>query len=365
MDKPSKWDRPVLLVIPDQIDGEPGGLNSFLGNWLAKYIQKRRNTIRFLLPANDTQGIFTDEELIYSARCSFLCSPEGWGSDSVYRSLRADFDRPLRGSLKSRFNRVAILRKWFFQQPQTCVFDVEKITEQGGEVPSAVENKILSDLFDRNDFRNFVLVRAKDSDFIGSVMDDLIEPPPPNMGDAMPFLGETKLYEFILNIVSTGEIVLNVAGTWIGRRPEDTSPEEALRYIRSKAFRTGQEMRQIQLGLPGAVGGGTVTVQPVPVTKKESTIPPIHPPQPIPLTVINDPKIILPEIKTKKSTEPTTPLNLIGCFETWGISSSQTIESARIEFSGLTAQQIKQILQRVPSTFKANLDISFKEGGQE
>ena len=63
---------------------------------------------------------------------------------------------------------MAILRKWDFQQPQNCVFDIEKITEQGGEIPSAVEAKILSDLFDINEFKNFVLERAKDSDFVGS-----------------------------------------------------------------------------------------------------------------------------------------------------------------------------------------------------
>ena len=281
---------------------------------------------------------------------------------------------------------MAILRKWDFQQSQNCVFDIEKITEQGGEIPSAVEAKILSDLFDLNEFKDFVLKRAKDSDFVGSLMDDLTEPPPPNVGEAIPFLGETKIYEFILTIAAGGDIVLNVGGTWIGRRAEDASDQDTLRYIRSKAFRTGQEMRQIQLGLPGAVGGGAVTIastatiagQPVPVIATPGTtngnvgsFPP---------TLYNDgqtgsnvtavlgkaaPPVILPDTKSKKSVEPATGINLSGCFETWGISSSQSIESARIEFSGLTAQQIKQILLRIPSTFKATLDITYKEGGQE
>ena len=387
IDKPSKWDRPVLLVIPDQIEGDKSDLNSCLGAWLAKHVQKRRNTIRFLLPAADSQGIYSDEELIYSARCSFLCSPEGWGADTTYRNLRQDFDRPLRGALKSRFNRVAILRKWDFQQPQNCLFDVEKITEQGGEIPSAIEAKILSDLFDRNDFKNFVLKRAKDSDVVGSLMDDLIEPPPPNMGDAIPFLGETKIYEFILDIAAGGDIVLNVSGTWIGRRAEDISNEDARRYIRSKAFRTGQEMRQIQLGLPGAVGGGTVTVPAVPAAGTQTGAGVVIPPEAIsgngnlfPPTTPSDggivggtgepggivgitPPATLLDTKSKKSAEPATGINLSGYFETWGISSNQLIESARIEFSGLTAQQIKQILQRIPSTFKATLDITYKEGG--
>jgi hypothetical protein len=47
------------------------------------------------------------------------------------------------------------------------------------------------------------------------------------------------------------------------------------------------------------------------------------------------------------------------------VPTSQAIETARIEFSGLTAQQIKQVLQRIPSTFKATLEISYKDGGEQ
>lgn len=385
-DTPMKWDRPVLLVVPDQIQGGPSEISSVLGPWLAKHVPKKRNTIRFLLSVPDTPSLFTDEELLYSARCSFLCSREGWGSDVTYKTLHQDFDRPLRASLKARYNRFAILRQWDFQQPQLCIFDVEKFTEHGGDIPGAVEAKILSDLFDQNDFKQFILKRAKDSDFVGAIMDDLTEPPPPNAGETIPFLGETKTYECLLNIAAGGDLVLNVGGSWVGRRPEDTSSVDALRYIQSKAFRSGQEMRQVQLGLPGAVGGGTITV-PKPLT---DSAPPFgtdatHPPQ----TMIESepwyppgttgmggasaeteglvegdrPEVQTsrPILKSRKSEGPTTGINLSGCFETWRLPASQTIETARIEFFGLTAQQIKQILQRIPSTFRATLEIAYKD----
>ncbi len=382
-DRPAKWDRPVLLVVPDQIEGGQTGINASLGAWLAKYVQKRRNTIRFLLPATDTQSLFSDEELVYSARCSFLCSRDGWGSDTTYHALHQDFDRPLRTSLKSRFNRFAVLRKWDFQQPQNCVFEIEKITEQGGDIPTAVEAKILSDLFDQTEFKKFVLKRARDSDFVGSMMDDLTEPPPPNAGEAIPFLGETKIYEFVLSIAASGDLVLNVNGTWIGRRSEDATEEDALRYVRNKAFRTGQEMRQIQLGLPGVVGGGTVTVpNPLPGGTMQpntgGTIPQAGggTGTPYPSTTSGGGGTVvepngansseaIPATKSKKSEEPATGINLSGCFETWGVPTSQTIEKARIEFSGLTAQQIKLILLKIPSTFRANLEIIYKDGGEQ
>ena len=63
-------------------------------------------------------------------------------------------------------------------------------------------------------------------------MDDLIEPPPPDTGEAIPFLGETKIYESILDIAAEGQLVLNVSGTWIGRRPEDVTEDDARRYIK-------------------------------------------------------------------------------------------------------------------------------------
>lgn len=383
-DKPAKWDRPVLVIIPEQI--QTGiNLNTTLGSWLATHVPNKRNTVRFLLLGADENNLYSDVELTYTARCSYLCSREAWGIDSVYRGLHQDFDRPLRQILKARFNRFAILRKWDFQSPQNCLFDVEKISVQGDNIPGAVEAKILSDLFDQTDFKTFILSRAKDADFVGSVMDELIEPPPPNAGDAIPFLGETRTYEFIIDIAAEGDIFLNVGGSWIGRRSEDSSDEDAKRYIRPKAFRTGQEMRQIQLGLPGSVGGGTVSGSQKPPDSPKTGV--THPlpysggtPAGGPTTTAggeggqpgtpgipglpglpNKPLIIT---QNRKSDEPATGINLSGCFEKWGISSEKALASVNIEFQGLTVQQVKQILQKIPSTFKASLEVTFHEGGE-
>jgi len=383
-DKPPKWDRPVLIVIPEQMQ-TGANLNTTLGTWLAKHVLTKRNTVRFLLLGADENGLYSDTELTYTARCSFLCSREGWGIDSTYRGLHQDFDRPLRQILRARFNRFAILRKWDFQSPQNCVFDVEKISEQGPNIPKAVESKILSDLFDQTDFKTFVLQSAKDSDFVGSLMDDLMEPPSSYTDDALPFLGETRTYESIIDIAAEGDIVLNVGGNWIGRRSEDSSDEDAKRYIRPKVFRTGQEMRQVQLGLPGSVGGSAVSVPKEPLEPVTTLFPegnlPIYPnvtgnngtpavaedetndnPGLIGLPGLPGKPFIIPQ--TRKSEEPATGINLSGCFEKWGIGSEKTLGSAKIEFQELTAQQVKLILQRIPSTFKASLEITFQEGGE-
>ena len=375
-DKPAKWDRPVLIVIPDKINSGKN-INKVLGDWLVKHVPNKRNTVRFLLLGVDEHSLYSDTELIYTSRCSFLCSPKGWGADTTYRSLHQDFDRPMRQILKSRFNRFAVLRKWDYQSPENCRFDIEKITEHGANIPSAVESKILSDLFDQTTFKSYVELRAKDSDFIASLMDDLMEPPP-NGEDAIPFLGETKVFEYILDIAAEGDIVLNVGGTWIGRRSEDNTDVDARRYIRSKAFRTGQEMRQIQLGLPGSVAGGPVSVP----NKPTGGIIPTN--YPVGSTggsagPLGDGELVeggavpgLPGLPNKplvltknhKSDEPANGINLSGYFEKWGISSDKKLDSVKVEFQGLTAQQIKQILQRIPSTFKASLEILLQDGDE-
>jgi len=376
-DRPDKWNQPVLLVIPEQIEGGNANINACLGAWLVKHVSGRRNTARFLLLASGAKGLYNDEELTCTARCSYLCSPDAWGGgDATYKELHKDFNNPLRENLKKRFGRFAILQKWDFQNPENCAFHIEKISKQGGDIPGAVDGKIRSDLFDQTDFKKFVLQRAKDSDFIGSVMDDLTNPPPPNTDEAIPFLGETKAYERILDIAAQGDIVLNVGGEWIGRRAEDTSEEDALRHIRLKAFRTGPEMRQIQLGLNGVVGGSTIapgaqTVTPVqPISRGGSQTGGTTPAGGSDGHTGNAGVGGIGEVRvgmtqTKRSDELATGINLSGYFERWGIASTQKIDSAKIDFSELTAQQIKQILQRIPSNIKAKLEITYKGGDEE
>ena len=88
-DKPQYWDRPVLLVIPENIDTPQQSINAVLGNWLKSHLDKRRNTVRFLLTKND---LFTDKNLILLSRSCFLCSKEAWGQDRVYYSLSGKYN---------------------------------------------------------------------------------------------------------------------------------------------------------------------------------------------------------------------------------------------------------------------------------
>jgi len=365
LDKPSKWDRPVLIVIPEPLQTTEENRVSSLGKWLATYVTAKRNTVRFLLLADGEKGIYSDTEILFCSRCSYLTSI-AWRDDSKYRVLKEEFDKPLRDLLKKRFDKFAVLRRWNYQEPVQCVFDVERVTAQGGEIPNAVEKMIVEDLFDPAEFQSLVLERARESCLVGDLLDELSEPPPPDTKDAIPFLGETATYEEVLKIVARGKVLVNVGGTWVGRLPEHSSAEEALRFVRSRAFRSGQEMRQIQLGEPAAVGGTTVTgpgPQPpvLPPQRPTGGQPPVVPP------ITPPPGPISPgSIEVRQTEEATTGINLSACFEKWGVDASTVLNTAKIEFSNLTVQQVKQILTRLPSSFKASMEVTFtKEGDDE
>jgi len=366
-DKPTKWDSPVLIVMPEPVQIGEGNYIETLGKWLATHVTEKRNTIRFLLHADGEKGIYRDGDILFSSRCSYLTSI-AWRDDPKYRNLKEEFDKPLRDALKKRFDRFALLRRWNFQSPEQCVFAMERVTAQGGEIPTAVEQIIVDDLFEPEDFQSLVLERARESCLVGELLNDLTEPPPPGTKEALPFLGETATYEELLKIVAQGKIVVNVAGTWVGRLPEHATDKEALGYVRSKAFRSGQEMRQILLGLPSAVGGTTVKGP-----GHHYPLPPQPPPEKIwenpkapPLTPEHGPKTpVSGPPKVRRTEEATTGINLTACFEKWGIDPSTVFDTAKIELSNLTVQQVKQILTRLPSSFKASLEVTFVKEGDE
>lgn len=378
-DKPNRWDRSVIIVVPASFHSVVTGKISDLGKWLAENVPVKRNTIRFLIASGD-KGLFDDIELRFLARCSYLTS-KAWRDDPKYLALKRDFDTPLRNILKARYDRFAVLRRWDYQNPENCVFDVERIGAQGAEIASAIESKLRSDLFDPAEFNQLILRYAQNSATVGEILDEISEPPASLDTDAIHFLGATQIYEEILKIAAKGSIVLNVDGNWIARSSDHQDEEEAFRYIRSKAFRSDQEMRRVQLGLPGATGGSTVTgpavtrpERPQPVGGQPVTTPPgglfggdvpegggLTPGG----TVITPGGTrgvpTLPQAKIQRSEEANIGINLCGYFEKWGIDPSTTLKNAKIEFANLTAQQIKQILQRLPSAFRASLEISYDE----
>lgn len=385
-DHPTRWNQPILVVIPSPVDISDNNNIAALGEWLAAHVPRRRNTIRFLLPAAGARSIYEDDEIVFAARCSYLTS-FAWKNDQKYRALSTEFAKTLRTSLQARFDRFAILRRWDFRSPKQCVFDVETIGAQGGDTSFKIEEKILRDFFDAAEFQRRVHDYARESWSVGRLLDELAEPPASSEVDAIPFLGDTAIYEELLKITAKGDIALNVGGAWVVRPRDVDDADKAYRTVRQQAFRSGQEQRAVELGLPGMIGGDTVPgPKPQPTTVTQWPAPAA--PAPAESTLRNghgEQGYLMPQMqptssdvslgtmtgpvvqskvrgsKTRKTDEPKTGINLSGFFEKWGMSTSARLTSAKIEFNNLSVQDLKQILQRIPPSFQAMLDVTYEE----
>jgi hypothetical protein len=391
-DAPNRWDRPVLLVMPSPLAASGKGVVAGLGRWLAKHVPAKRNVIRFLLAAADAKGIYEDDELRMLARCSYLTSI-AWKDEPRYRALSREFDTPLRDKLKERFDRFAVLKRWDFPNPDDCRFEVERVGAKGGEIPAKVEELLVKRLYDPTEFQKLVLAYAAKSATAGDILDEIVEAPGAPDKDAMAYLGDTQTCEEILKVAAKGKIILNVDGTWVSRLPEHADEDDALRFIRARAFRSGQDMRRVQLGLPGAAAGSAVSGPRAAgagagTTTSTSAQPGAGQPGSVPPgglfggsggatggTVIaggTGTAVVgggttpgaAPIAKTQRADEPQLAINLAGCFERWGIDAGTTLTSAKIEFRNVNAQQVKQILQRLPSSLKASLEVSYNEEAQ-
>ena len=367
-EQPNKWNKLVLLIIPAAFP-DNSSINVELGKWLAEKVSARRNTVRFLIQ-NGTKDIFADHDLLFAARCSYLCSQEAWGSAPEYRALRNEFDKMLEGELVPRFNRFAVLRKWNYQNPAQCEFETEHLEATGTDIPSNVEESIEKNIFDLTEFKNIILNSAKEGMKVGEVLSEMLEPIPAP-ADVLAFLGEQKSLSLIQELAAQGKIALNVDGTWYRKEPGQ-SLDDARRSIRNKTTRTGNEMNRILLGLPDVAGGNNVVTTPPQQTgSTTSTTQPPHP-NPVPFPIPNPPDESgtgitlppappLPPVPSEQTRHApfTNGVTLTGNFETWGLKPNQKLKKATLNIEGITVQALKTFILRLPSTNKASLDVTF------
>jgi len=371
--QPARWDKPILIVLPAPVNIDAANHALGLASWLVAHVTERRNTIRFLIPRAGTLPLFTDADLIFQARCCYL-THKAWSTESKYHNIRAEFDRPLTTALKNRFDRFTILRRWDFQAPAQCVFELESVAELAPTLPRQIEDKIKADLFDATAFEQFVVQYAQQPRTVGTLFCELAEPPTSANTDAIPFLGDTQIYEELLRLAARGRIAVNVNNTWFTRSHDDDDDETAYRRIRRPASVSGPEQRAAQIGLPSVAGGGAVAGTPVqpPDTATRTPQPPAthsgQPTGPQPTTPtsqpprLGQPALPLPPVPvTRRTDTESNTITLIGKLEEWGITPDKTLTSANVRFTNLTAQQLRRILQQIPSAHRANLEITFEQ----
>lgn len=369
-EQPERWDdRLPIIALPE----EPERLDAALGRWLRDQLQKRRNTVRFLLPRNGTTNAFLDRDLLILARAEMKAQEWG-GQNPEYKKLHKEFEGTLRDNLKKRFDRFAVLQRWNFADPAQCRFSVERLEKQGAQIPEAIEAALTSDLFVPEDFEDLVLEFASNNESLGKLLRELQEPRPAGQ-DCIPWLGETAMKERLLRLCAKGRIAINLRGMEYLQTNPGEDEEAAWRRLRPKLSLTGRHLDDVFVMLPSAVpatGGATPPVSPPPGGGSGGLFgggatPPAPPvpggetptgtdaPQPGGIfgggTTTSKPRIPL-------SNPPTSPLNLIGKIEGWGIGPATRVAGVSIKVSTATGAQLKELLKKLPEgmTFELNLE---------
>jgi len=371
-EQPERWDdRLPILVLPE----EPENLDQRLGQWLKDHLQKRRNTIRFLLPRSGSSNAFQDRDLLILARAE-MKAQEWSGRDPEYKKLHTEFQGALRDNLKKRFDRFAVLHRWDFSDPNQCVFSVESLKKQGAQIPEGIEEALSNDLFVPEDFEDLVLEAAADNSAIGKLLRELQEPRPAGQ-DCIPWLGETAMKERVLRLCARGKIAINLRGLEYLQTQPGEDEDTAWKRLRPKLSYTGRQLDEVFLMEPSAVpttggstlpapqppaggdggglfGGGTT---PPPSTGGDTSTGGDGPPAGGEIFgggssgAGGKPRIPL-------SNPATSPLNLIGKLEGWGIGPATQVAEVSIKVAAANGAQLKEMLKKLPDgmTFELRLE---------
>lgn len=372
-EQPDRWDdRLPMLVLPE----EPDHIGPTLGQWLKDHLQKRRNTIRFLLPRSGSLNAYLDRDLLILARAE-MKAQEWSAQNPEYKKLHTEYQAALRDLLKKRFDRFAVLHRWNFADPSQCLFSVETLKRQGSQIPEAIEEALLNDLFVPEDFEELVLQAAADNTSVGKILRELQEPRPAGQ-DCVPWLGETAMKERILRQCAKGKIAINLRGMEYLQTQPGEDEDAAWKRLRPKLSYTGRQLDEVFLMEPSAVPttGGSTPVAP-PTTGGgdngglfggATPTPPNPfggdtgaggPAEPVPGSIFGGgPSEPIAKPRIPLTNAATSPLNLIGKLEGWGIGPATRVSDVAIKMSAANGAQLKELLKKLPDgmTFEISLE---------
>jgi hypothetical protein len=297
------------------------------------------------------------------------------GQNPEYKKLHTEFQGALRDHLKKRFDRFAVLHHWNFADPNQCLFSVESLKKQGAQIPEGIEEALLNDLFVPEDFEELALEAAANNTSVGKLLCELQEPRPAGQ-DCIPWLGETAMKDRILRLCARGKIAINLRGLEYLQTQPGEDEDTAWKRLRSKLSYTGRQLDEVYLMEPSAVPttGGSTPLSPEPPVGGDGgglfgggTTPPAGgpttagggTPPPVGGGIFgggsagsgSKPRISL-------SNPPTSPLNLIGKLEGWGIGPATQVAEVSIKVSAATGAQLKELLKKLPDgmTFELSLE---------
>ena len=130
-----------------------------------------------------------------------------------YTGLHTRYEGDLKKKLRERFDRYSILGVWDFQSPENCTFHVENHEKTAGDIPAGVEDHVRDNFFTPEDFEQVVVDAASRNDTMRQLLALLRETSLPGK-EAIPYLGESAVYDQVLRLASRNKIALNVGGCW-------------------------------------------------------------------------------------------------------------------------------------------------------
>jgi hypothetical protein len=330
-------------------------------------LQRRRNTIRFLLPRAGSTNAFLDRDLLILARAEMKAME--WSGQSIeYKKLHTEYQGALRDLLKKRFDRFAVLHRWSFADPGQCLFNVEALRKQGAQIPEGIEEAMVNDLFVPEDFEALVLEAAGERSSVGKLLRELQEPRAAGQ-DCIPWLGEPAMKERILRLCARGKIAINLRGLEHLQAQPGEDEDTAWKRLRPKLSFTGRQLDEVILLEPSAVPatGGTTSAPQPPVGGGAGGLfgegpAPVSPPPPMPPSVGGN---IFGDGTTGTggkqriplNNPPTSPLNLIGKIEGWGIRPATRLAEVSLKVAVANGAQLKELLKKLPEglTYELNL----------
>ncbi|MBN2415253.1 DUF499 domain-containing protein [bacterium] len=354
-DHPENWDNRIpYIVIPK------GSVKAKeLGIWLREKVSKHRNTIRFILAKESLESVFYDKELLILARAVYLAKQ--WkNEDAHFSALHVKYQKELRDQLKVRFDRFAVLDTWNFGNPDQCEFEINSHKAEGDRIVPAIHEKIKTDLFLAEDFKDLVLEAAKRNDSFATVLDQLKEP----MGGGnpcIPWLGENEAKEHIVRLCARGKIEINISGReLLSSRPGETE-DAAWNRMKGK-IGTGRTLEETLIHEPDSTvssGGGKTIEEPVPNTSGNDTS--------STTAIKGETDGITPgglfgggpgtKSKTSFSSDTTSSLSLLGKLESWGITPGAKVTNVKISIESMTGAQLQDLIKKLPDGISYGLNL--------
>jgi hypothetical protein len=182
--------------------------------------------------------------------------------------------------------------------------------------------------------------------------------------------------ERIIRLCSRGKVVINLRGMETLQAQPGEDEDTAWRRLRPKLSFTGRQLDEVTLLEPSAVPttGGSTPTPSLPTGAPNPgglfgvpTPPTVNEPTPGGFTTVppsgggifgGGGTTVGARPRVALNNPATSPLNLIGKLEGWGIGPATQVTEVSIKFSAATGAQLKELLKKLPDgmTFELNLE---------